>query len=118
MFKIEGDRRTQVRYAIERPCKIFEPRSGKYYSGMTCDLSGGGLLLDIPRVVDLKPGDLLHVGVAMTRRQDLLKAKEMMEARVVRAMTTVDDRTRLAVSFQTEVQTQPDCGFTGLQAAA
>ena len=99
MFRIEGDRRRHPRVQLERPCKLHEPRSGKYVSAMTRDLSVGGLLIDVPRLLDLKPGDMLHVGVAIKRRQGLLLAKEMIEATVVRAMQTVDDHTTLAVSF-------------------
>jgi hypothetical protein len=99
MLRIEGDRRRQNRISIERPCKIHDPRTGKYVSAVTCDLSESGLLIDVPRLLELKPGDKVFVGVAMTRRQALLHAKEMMEASVVRALPTTDDHTQLAVRF-------------------
>ena len=99
MFRIEGDRRRHPRIELQRPCKVFDPRSGKYHAGQTRDLSNGGLLLEIPRLLELKPGDRVHVGVAMTRRHALLQAKEMIEAIVVRTLATADDRTHLAVTF-------------------
>lgn len=115
MLRIEGDRRRSPRLQLERPCKIFDPRSRKYIAATTRDLSTTGLLLDVPSVVEVKPGETLHVGVAMTRRQGLLQAKEMMEAVVVRSMITVDDHTALAVHFETA---QVDVRHDGLQAAA
>lgn len=108
MFRIDGDRRTHPRLQIERPCKLFDPTSGKYYAGQTRDLSENGLLIDVPRLLELKPGDSVHVGVAMKRRQGLLLAKEMIEAIVVRSMATVDDHTTLAVRFDAAVVSAAD----------
>jgi hypothetical protein len=99
MLKIEGDRRHHPRTEIQRPCKIFDSRTGKYLAASTRDLSSAGLLIDVPRVLAVKPGDTLHLGVAMTRRQGLLPAKGMIAVRVVRALATVDDHTHLAVSL-------------------
>jgi hypothetical protein len=99
MFRIEGDRRRHQRIEMQRPCKIYDPRSGKYHAGQTRDLSHGGMLLEIPRLLELKPGDRVHVGVAMTRRHAILQSKEMVETIVVRTLVTADDRTHLAVTF-------------------
>jgi hypothetical protein len=99
MMRIEGDRREHSRVPCERPCKIYDPLCEKYLLGATCDLSEGGLLIDLPRLSDIKPGDTLFVGVAMKRRQVLLHAGKMLKALVVRTMATADDHTRLAVKF-------------------
>lgn len=107
MFKVEGDRRRHPRLALERPCKIFDPRSGKYVAATTRNLSTHGLLIELPRLTALKPGDHVHVGVAVTRRQGLLLAKEMIQAQIVRAMQTVDDHTMLAVQFIADSQGEP-----------
>lgn len=96
---IEGDRRLCPRVELERPCKIYEPRSAKYLDGVTRNVSPQGLLIDIPRVVEIKPGDALHVGVAMKRRHALLHSHQMLQAVVVRAVATVDDHTAVAVKF-------------------
>jgi hypothetical protein len=99
MLRIEGDRRRHERVPLERPCKVYEPRSGRYILASTRDLSCGGLLIDVPRLIDLRPGDTLHIGVAMKRRQGILPAADMVEAVVVRCTPTVDDHTALAVKF-------------------
>lgn len=98
--RIEGDRRRHPRVAVEQPCKVCDQATGRYFAGTTRDLSTHGLLIELPRVTNHKPGDRVHVGVAMKRRQGLLMAKEMVEAEVVRAMATADDRTMLAVKFE------------------
>lgn len=108
MFTIEGDRRVHPRMEVQQPCKIHDPRSGKYYSGLTRDISTQGLLMEFSRLLNLKPGDLVHVGVAMKRRQGLLQAKEMIEARVVRSMQSVNDQTLLAVEFANAVAEVPE----------
>jgi hypothetical protein len=97
---VDGDRRRHVRVTVNQPCKVHDPRSGKYVGGQTQDMSGGGLLVELPRLVSLKPGDEVHVGVALKRRQALLRCNEMIKAYVTRAMHTVDDRTLLGLRFE------------------
>ena len=100
MLRIEGDRREHPRTSVQRPCKMFDPRTRRYLPGMTRDVSAGGVAIDVPRVVDLKPGDVLHVGVAMKRRDQLLNGAQMLKATVIRSSATVDDHTDLAVRFE------------------
>ena len=104
MSMIDGDRRKYRREPLERPCKIYDPRSMKYISGTTLDVSCGGLLIDVPRLLEIKPGEHLFIGVAMTRRQGFIQAKEMIDAVVLRAAATVDDHTTLAVSFDAAME--------------
>jgi c-di-GMP-binding flagellar brake protein YcgR len=100
MLRIEGDRREHPRVAVQRPCKMFDPRTRRYLPGVTRDVSAGGVAIDVPRLVDLNPGDMLHVGVATKRRDQLLSATQMLKATVIRANATVDDHTNLAVRFE------------------
>jgi hypothetical protein len=104
MVPIEGDRRHAQRVAVHRPCKLYEPRSARYIAAGTCDISQGGLLLDVPALMNVKAGDLLHVGVAVKRRQAVLLPNEMMQAIVVRIMPTVDDHTLLAVRLVAQAE--------------
>lgn len=97
---VDGDRRQHARVTVHQPCKIYDSRCGRYIAGQTRDISGGGLLVELPRLVSLKPGDEIHVGVALKRRQALLRCNEMFKACVTRAMHTVDDRTILGLRFQ------------------
>ena len=47
-------------------------------------------------------GDRLYVGIALTRRQAILTAGEMLEAEVVRVDRTTDDRVAVAARFVNE----------------
>lgn len=84
VLTLDEDRRSHPRIAVERPCKIHDPRSGKYHAGTVLDLSAGGMMISINRDLSLMPGDLLYVGVAQKRRQVLLRTDEMMRTRVAR----------------------------------
>ena len=97
-----GERRSEERECVCRPCKIFDPGTGKYWEGSTANMSPGGALLAIPRPLDIHPGDRIHIGIAAKRRQPVLRAGEMIEAEVLRALLTVDDQTLLGVRFETE----------------
>jgi c-di-GMP-binding flagellar brake protein YcgR len=88
MIELDHDRRESPRIALSRPCKVFNPRSGKYASGSTCDISAGGMLLRLDRPLAVEAGDRLYVGIAQKRRQTLLKSAEMIEAEVVRTLTS------------------------------
>lgn len=91
-----ADRRRSPRVRISRPCKVHDPRSGKYLSGSTRDLSSGGVLLEIDRPLDIAPGQTLHVGIAQKRREVLIREADMVELQVVRALGTPDGRTVVA----------------------
>jgi hypothetical protein len=102
---VTGDRRVHPRVEFSRPCKIFSPALQRYFLGTTRDLSPGGLLIDIGHLVDVRPGDVLHVGVATKRREQFLRSNDMIEATVIRTMTTVDDHTTFAVKFADDTTT-------------
>jgi hypothetical protein len=99
---VAGDRRTHTRIAYVRPCKIFSPSLQRYFLGTTQDLSSGGMLVQVPHPVDVRPGDTLQIGVASKRREQMLRAAEMLRATVIRSMTTVNDHTTFAVRFEQE----------------
>lgn len=100
MLRIEGDRRRHPRLLVTQPCKIYDPHSRKYIGGRTQDVSTGGALIELPRLVGLKPGDTLHIGMAIKRRQGLLHSAEMIKAAVMRAVQTVNDHTLLGLRFE------------------
>lgn len=100
MDTIEGDRRRHARIPLTQPCKVYDSRSGKYYAGTTQNVSHGGMLIDLPRLLDMQPGETLHVGVAMKRRQNLLRSDEMIKMIVARILQTVDDHTALGLRFE------------------
>lgn len=108
MFNAENEQRRHHRSELVRPCRIFDPRSGKYLHGTTCNLSLGGALIRIARPCMLQPGDTLRVGIAMEDRQGFMQARDMFEATVVRALGTPSGQTMVAI--------QNDTATTPLQA--
>lgn len=107
MPMIDGDRRSNPRIAVNCPCKFHDARSGKYFAGSTRDLSTGGAMIEVPRLLALKPGDIIHIGVAAKRRQSLIRCDEMIRAAVTRAVQTVDDCTLVGLRFE-ESQAHPE----------
>ena len=93
------NRRSSRRVAVEKPCKIHDPRTGRYIAGRTIDVSQNGILARLPQAGNLRPGDSVLVGVAMHDRQGLIQAKELMESRIVRMLHTEDGATTIAVQF-------------------
>ena len=99
----ECERRVFERQNLERPCKLYIPRIGRYLAGSTWNLSAEGGLLQLDRPVPLEPGDRLFVGIALTRRQPIFCSADMMEAGVIRVLPTDNDSVALAVHFIDEV---------------
>jgi hypothetical protein len=78
------ERRRGLRIRQERPVKVFEPTSGRFYGGKTADISATGLRIELPRSVLVRPGVELtiHVGVA-DGGSALANRRQMIPARVV-----------------------------------
>jgi len=95
---LDHERRIYVRMSTNRPCKVCEPRSGRYVGGHTCDVSAGGMLIELDRPLPLEPGATILVGVA-SKRQAIIRRDGMLEGRVVRALTHTGGATTVAVRF-------------------
>jgi len=95
----ECERRAFERLNLERPCKLYIPRIGKYLAGSTWNLSAEGGLLQLERPVPLEPGDRLFVGIALTRRQPIFCSADMIQAGVTRVLPTDNDGIALAIRF-------------------
>ncbi len=95
----DTNRRAHERMNLARPCKLFDPRSGKYAAGTVWNLSDGGALIEVHRPICPDMGELLFLGIALKRRQGILLRDEMYPARVVRSQRTVDGRSTLGIQF-------------------
>ncbi|MHC5113600.1 MAG: PilZ domain-containing protein [Planctomycetota bacterium] len=98
MTSLDRERRIYVRLATARPCKVLDPRSGRYVGGRTRDVSAGGVLVELDRRLPLEPGATLLVGVA-SHRQAIIRRESMTEGRVVRALTLTTGETTVAVRY-------------------
>jgi hypothetical protein len=100
MFEVkqltETDRRAHPRVRIARPGKLLDPRSGKYISCSTRDLSAGGVLIEIDQPIEIAPGEQMFLGIAQKRRQMFIRTEEMLRMTVVRALGTPGGGTAIA----------------------
>lgn len=94
--KSGADRRRYVRHRVESPCKIVEVKSGRPLSGITRDVSLGGLLVALRTPTELLPGDRIRIGVAW-RGQAVLDEASLAEAEVVRALPPFNGQQTVAI---------------------
>ena len=95
----DTDRRSHERTNLAQPCKLFDPKSGKYIPGTVWNLSDGGAYLEVSRRIRAEEGDSFYLGIAAKRRQGLLQRDEMFLARVVRSQESAEGRSTLGVQF-------------------
>lgn len=103
---VHRDRRAYLRQNLSRPCKLYLPKAGTYVGASTWNVSPGGALVRIDRRAPVAPGDRLYLGIAFTRRQAIITARQMLETEVVRVMETFGDSVEVAVRF-TELEAMP-----------
>lgn len=99
MLELDHDRRDGPRVSLSRPCKVYDPKSGKYIAGTTRNVSAGGLSMVAFKSLPLEAGDRLYVGITKKRRQALLKSDEMVEIEVVRALASTAGDTAIGAKF-------------------
>ena len=59
-----SERRRRLRMRISRTVKLFDPLSGGYFAGHTCDVSDGGLCLELPARLPAVAGTTAYVYIA------------------------------------------------------
>ena len=96
---METDRRAHERINLARPCKVFDPKSGKYVLGTVWNLSDGGALVEMTRPVVAQTGEPLFLGIALKRRQGFILGDQMLPTSVVRSLKTDEGRTTIAMQF-------------------
>jgi hypothetical protein len=79
-----SDRRRGLRVPRKRPVKVFDPVSGRYFPGITLDISGTGLRLGLPLSMPVFEGRVVTVVVGTdVGRDGLTQRKQMIPARIV-----------------------------------
>ena len=78
------ERRRGLRIRQERPVKVYEPATSRYFGGQTEDICSTGLRIELPASAPVRPGKVLtvHVGVS-TSGQTLANRRQMIPAKVV-----------------------------------
>src|SRR5436305_14062384 len=79
-----AERRRGLRVRQNRPIKIFEPTTHKYFGGQTEDVSATGLRVELPLSTPVRPGRIVNVHVGLNDRGEALaNRRQMIPAKVV-----------------------------------
>ena len=75
------ERRRGLRIKQQRPVKLYEPRTARYYPGQTADISASGLRLSLPLSTPIIAGHTLSLHVAS--HCSFASRSQMVEAKVI-----------------------------------
>ena len=79
-----AERRRGLRIRQNRPIKVLEPATSRYFGGQTEDVSSTGLRIELPASVPVRPGKVLNVHVGVdSGGHSLANRRQMIPARVV-----------------------------------
>ncbi len=78
------ERRRGLRIRQNRPVKVYEPTTSRYFGGQTEDVSVTGLRVELPAYAPVRTGDVLSIVVGLNQSgQTLAHRRQMIPARVV-----------------------------------
>jgi PilZ domain len=78
------ERRRGLRIRQNRPVKVYEPTSARYFGGQTCDISSTGLRIELPAWMPVGEGNVVTIHVGLNERgQALANRRGMIPAKVV-----------------------------------
>src|SRR5689334_24505554 len=81
-----AERRRGLRIRQQRPIKIFEPTTHKYFGGQTHDVSATGLRIELPLATPVGPGRIVNVHVGLSEHgETLANRRQMIPAKIVRS---------------------------------
>ena len=79
-----SERRRGLRIRQNRPVKVFEPGTGRYFGGKTEDISATGLRIELPVWANVRPGETLSIHVGLSRKgETLANRRQMIPARII-----------------------------------
>src|SRR6187402_2602312 len=78
------ERRRGLRIRQNRPIKVYEPTTSRYFGGQTEDVSVTGLRVELPAYAPVRVGEVLSIHVGLNPSgQTLANRRQMIPARVV-----------------------------------
>jgi hypothetical protein len=81
---VPAERRRGLRIRQNRPVKVYEPASARFFAGQTCDISSTGLRIELPASMPVVEGKVISIHVGLNDRgQALVNRRAMMPARIV-----------------------------------
>ena len=101
----DRDRRKHPRHPLERPAKLFCPRTGRFLSGRTQNISAGGVLVEVDAPESLETGDEVHLTIAFGDRFSV-PMSELVPGSVVRKSAADDAASvSLAIAYDNAAET-------------
>jgi len=98
-----AERRRGLRITQNRPVKVYDPMSARYYGGQTCDVSSTGLRVELPAFMPVGEGTFITIHVGLNEKgQALANRRAMIPAKVVWLERSVDgsDRPRVMAGVE------------------
>lgn len=93
-----ADRRKHRRFRVSRPGKVFRRATQQFQSVESRDLSFSGALLSIVTLTPYKEGEIVDVGIAMTK-SSVMPQKSLVQGVVVRASDIDHGRQEVAIRY-------------------
>jgi len=95
--------RRGLRIRQNRPVKVYEPTTSRFFGGQTCDISSTGLRIELPANMPVVQGTVISIHVGLNDRgQALVNRRGMMPAKIVwiDRSTGADKRPRLMAGIE------------------
>jgi hypothetical protein len=106
------ERRRGLRVRQNRPIKLFEPTTSRYFGGQTEDVSATGLRVELPAYTPVRVGEVVNIHVGLSESgQALANRRQMLAARVVwvhRDIGRLDAKLEAGVEFLASVSAHLD----------
>ena len=105
------ERRRGLRIRQNRPVKVFEPTTSRYFGGQTEDISATGLRVELPAFAPVRVGEILNIHVGLNQcGQSLANRRSMVPARVVwvNRARRIDGKLETGVEFLSSIAAHLD----------
>ena len=105
------ERRRGLRIRQNRPVKVYEPTTSRYFGGQTEDISATGLRVELPAYVPVRVGEVLSIHVGLSDAgQTLANRRSMVPARVVwvNRARRIDGKLETGVEFLSSIAAHLD----------
>jgi c-di-GMP-binding flagellar brake protein YcgR len=106
-----SERRRGLRIRQNRPVKVYEPTTSRYFGGQTEDISATGLRVELPAYAPVRVGEVLNIHVGLSQSgQCLANRRAMVPARVVwvNRARRIDGKLETGVEFLSSISAHLD----------
>lgn len=111
-FESGVERRRGLRIRQQRPVKVYDAASARYFGGRTEDVSSTGLRLELPAYAPIREGETLNIHVGLNSRgESLANRRQMLAARIIWIRNARSNKSRTleaGVEFLTSIAAHLD----------